>query len=59
MASSQKDDQFQLHDLRIEAVCPPGAKVMCNAKDGDYFTLSGEMMSLPPGQGFSIYSIGI
>lgn len=31
---------------------------MCGAKEGDYFTLEGEMLRLPPGQGFSIYSLG-
>lgn len=31
---------------------------MCGAKEGDYFTLEGEMMYLPPGQGISIYSLG-
>ncbi|KAL1950766.1 hypothetical protein VTO73DRAFT_5890 [Trametes versicolor] len=31
---------------------------MCGAKVGDYFTLEGEMLYLPPGQGISIYSLG-
>lgn len=31
---------------------------MCGAKEGDYFTLEGEMLHLPPGQGISIYSLG-
>lgn len=30
---------------------------MCGAKEGDYFTLEGEMMYLPAGQGISIYSL--
>ena len=30
---------------------------MCGAKEGDYFTLKGEMMYLPQGQGISIYSL--
>ena len=30
---------------------------MCGAKEGDYFTLQGEMLYLPPGQGISIYSL--
>ncbi|KAN0127339.1 hypothetical protein V8E53_014863, partial [Lactarius tabidus] len=45
-------------DLRVEVVCPPGARVLCRASPGDYFTLQGEMLYLPPGKGFSIYSIG-
>ncbi len=51
------DDAFELYDLRVEAVVPPGAKIYCGAKPGDYFELSGEMLTLPPGQGFSIYSL--
>jgi len=51
------DDVFELFDLRVEAVVPPGAKVYCGARDGDHFELKGEMLTLPPGQGFSIYSL--
>lgn len=57
-ASAQVDDSFELYDLRVEVVCPPGERIMCGAKDGDYFTLEGEMMYLPPEQGISIYSLG-
>lgn len=56
--NSLEDDTFQLYDLRIEVVCPPGERIMCGAKEGDYFTLEGEMLYLPPGQGISIYSLG-
>jgi uncharacterized repeat protein (TIGR04076 family) len=56
MASSE-DDSFVLHDLKVEVVAPPGAKIYCGAKAGDYFELRGEMLFLPPGQGFSIYSL--
>ena len=52
------DDSFQLYDLRVEVVCPPGERIMCGAKVGDHFLLQGEMLHLPPGQGFSIYSLG-
>ncbi|KAI0084829.1 hypothetical protein BDY19DRAFT_987369 [Irpex rosettiformis] len=51
-------DTFDLYDLRVEVICPPGARILCGAKPGDYFTLQGEMLHLPPGQGFSIYSLG-
>jgi uncharacterized repeat protein (TIGR04076 family) len=51
------DDSFELHDLRVEVVAPEGAKIYCGAKAGDYFELRGEMLHLPPGQGFSIYSL--
>ncbi|ESK94647.1 4fe-4s iron-sulfur binding protein [Moniliophthora roreri MCA 2997] len=52
------DDTFQLYDLRVEVVCPEGERIMCGAKPGDYFVLEGEMMRLPEGVGFSIYSLG-
>jgi uncharacterized repeat protein (TIGR04076 family) len=52
-----KDDGFELYDLRVEVVAPPGARIWCNAKAGDHFELRGEMLYLPPGQGFSIYSL--
>ncbi|KAL4866516.1 hypothetical protein BDV12DRAFT_199115 [Aspergillus spectabilis] len=51
------DDSFQLYDLRVEVVCPEGKRILCGGKTGDYFTLKGEMMYLPPGQGISIYSL--
>ena len=54
---SDADEAFELYDLRVEAVIPPGAKVYCGAREGDFFELKGEMLTLPPGQGFSIYSI--
>ena len=54
-----QDDAFQLYDLRVEVVCPSGARIMCGAKEGDYFTLEGEMLYLPPGQGISIYSLSM
>ena len=52
-----EDDSFELFDLRVEAVVPPGAKVYCGARDKDYFEVRGEMLTLPPGQGFSMYSL--
>ncbi len=48
---------FELYDLRVEVIAPPGAKLLCGAKPGDWFELRGEMLYLPPGQGFSIYSL--
>lgn len=48
---------FELYDLRVEVVGPRGAKIYCGAKLGDFFELHGEMLHLPPGQGFSIYSL--
>ena len=52
-----EDDSFELFDLRVEAIVPPGAKVYCGARDKDYFEVKGEMLTLPPNQGISIYSL--
>ncbi len=51
------DDSFELYDLRVEVTAPDGGAIYCGAKAGDYFELRGEMLHLPPGQGFSIYSL--
>ena len=51
------EDGFELWDLRVEVVAPEGARLWCGAKPGDHFELRGEMLHLPPGQGFSIYSL--
>jgi uncharacterized repeat protein (TIGR04076 family) len=51
------DDSFELFDLRVEVVAPPGGPIFCGAAPGDFFELKGEMLTLPPGQGFSIYSL--
>lgn len=51
---------FELYDLRVEVVVPPdriGERIYCGARPGDHFELHGEMLHLPPGQGFSIYSL--
>ena len=50
-------DEFELFDLRVEVVAPEGGAIYCGAKPGDCFELRGEMLHLPPGQGFSIYSL--
>ena len=55
--TSSGDDGFELYDLKVEVVAPPGAAIYCGAKPGDYFELKGEMLHLPAGQGFSIYSL--
>lgn len=57
-AHSEDEGVFELSDLRVEVLPPPpGARIYCGARPGDHFTLEGEMMYLPPGQGFSIYSL--
>ena len=51
------DDGFELFDLRVDVVVPDGQPIYCGAKAGDHFELRGEMLTLPPGQGISIYSL--
>ncbi|KAG6907109.1 hypothetical protein DXG01_010485 [Tephrocybe rancida] len=58
MSLTTTDDTFQLYDLLVQVICPPGERILCGAKPGDSFRLEGEMLKLPPGQGFSIYSLG-
>jgi uncharacterized repeat protein (TIGR04076 family) len=48
---------FDLWDLRVEVVGPADGKIYCGANLGDYFELHGEMLKLPGGQGFSLYSL--
>jgi uncharacterized repeat protein (TIGR04076 family) len=55
--TSSKSASFELFDLRVEVVGPPDQKIYCGARLGDHFELRGEMLFLPPGQGFSIYSL--
>src|SRR5918999_2492718 len=52
-----RDNSFELYDLRVEVTAPEGGAIYCGAKVGDYFELKGETLHLPPGQGFSIYSL--
>lgn len=60
MASKRENDEsFELYDLRVEVVCPEGKRILCGASRGDHFTLRGEMLHLPPGQGISLYSLGM
>ncbi len=49
-------DEFTLYDLRVEVVGCRG-KMVCNHAIGDYFEVSGENLSLPPGQTFPIYPL--
>ena len=52
------DDTFELYDLRVEVVgCQPGKTMVCNHPVGAYFEVSGENLSLPPGQSFPIYPL--
>lgn len=57
--ATDRDESFELYDLKVVVCCPVGKRILCGAKDGDYFTLQGEMLYLPPGQGISLYSLGM
>ena len=50
------DDEFTLYRLRVE-VAECRGEMVCNHELGDYFELSGENLSLPPGQSFPIYPL--
>ena len=53
---SKKDDEFELWDLRIDVVGKQ-EDMVCGHTVGDYIELSGENLSFPPGQHFSIYAL--
>ena len=50
-------EEFELYDLRVEVVGPADRPIYCGARLGDFFEVHGEMLKLPPGQGFSLYSL--
>ncbi len=49
-------DEFSLYDLRV-GVIKGKREFVCNHKVGDYFELSGENLSIPAGQTFTIYAL--
>ena len=50
------NDEFELWDLRVEVTGDP-ERMVCNHAPGDYFELSGENLTLPAGQSFSVYAL--
>lgn len=54
--SGSGGDEFTLYDLRVEVVACRG-EMVCNHRIGDSFELSGENLSLPPGQTFPVYPL--
>jgi uncharacterized repeat protein (TIGR04076 family) len=50
-------DAFELYDLRVEVVAPPGGKITCNAEPGYYFEVRGELMHFQPNMPFSMYTL--
>ena len=53
---SEPRDEFSLYDLRVEVLATERPMV-CSHAAGDYFELSGENLSLPPGQSFPLYPL--
>jgi uncharacterized repeat protein (TIGR04076 family) len=52
----KENDEFELWDLHVEVVGHQDGMV-CNHTVGDYFELSGENLSFPAGQTFSVYAL--
>lgn len=50
------DDQFTLHDLRVEVVATDRPMV-CSHHAGDAFEVHGENLVMGPGQRFSLYAL--
>jgi uncharacterized repeat protein (TIGR04076 family) len=53
---AERSPEFTLYDLRVE-VLATDRPMVCNHRAGDYFELSGENLTLPPGQSFPIYPL--
>ncbi len=49
-------DEFELWDLKVEVI-GDATDMVCDHTPGDYFELSGENLSFPAGQKFSLYAI--
>lgn len=53
---SDANDEFELYDLRVEVTGDP-ERMVCSHRVGDYFELSGENLTMPAGQSFSVYAL--
>lgn len=53
---SRASDEFTLYDLKVEVV-EGDRPMVCDHRAGDSFEVSGENLSLPPGQTFPIYPL--
>ncbi len=53
---SDHADEFVLYDLRVEVVAGD-REMVCDHQVGDYFEVSGESLSFPPGQTFPMYPL--
>ncbi|REJ76801.1 MAG: TIGR04076 family protein, partial [Acidobacteria bacterium] len=55
-SADRPDDAFDLWDLRVTVVGEP-RDMVCDHRPGDWFEVSGENLTLPEGQAFSIYAL--
>ena len=55
-AMADRDDSFELYDLRVEVIAT-GRAMVCSHVAGDWFEVRGENLTLPAGQAFSIYAL--
>ena len=53
---ADRDDSFELFDLRVEVIATERAMV-CSHAVGEWFEVRGENLTLPPGQSFPIYPL--
>lgn len=53
---SRASDEFTLYDLKVEVI-EGDRPMVCDHRAGDFFEVSGENLSLPPGQTFPIYPL--
>jgi len=53
---SERDDRFELYDLRVEVIATERPMV-CSHTAGDWFEVRGENLVMPPNQAFSIYAL--
>lgn len=49
-------DEFTLYDLRVEVI-GTAEDMVCSHRPGDWFELSGENLTFPPGQSFPLYPL--
>jgi len=50
------DDRFYLYDLKVEIIGNQH-EMVCFHKIGDYFLVSGEKITIPNGNSFSMYAL--
>lgn len=56
MKDTEKDDNFELYDLRV-VVTSGDKEMVCSHTVGDYFEVHGENLVFPKDTAFSMYSL--